>query len=576
MIHREAILHIPLSQYAYAPDELHLTIRLRAARDNLSACVLCYGNRVQASNPLNFVSSPMAVVAQDELFDYFELSFAPGFDRLCYYFELFSADERLLFCSDRFMADVPPDRTDLYQYPFIRREELSDVPAWFKEAVVYNIFPDSFASGEGTLSGEGLNVHLEGGATVKSRHGGTLRGITVNLGYIRELGFNCLYLNPIFTAGEYHKYDLIDYFHIDPCFGSDADFAELVERAHEMGLRVIVDGVFNHCGHNFFAFVDVIKNGRDSEYADWFYELEFPVAYPQKGERPNYACFAYEPKMPKMNTSNPAVRDYFMEVCRHWISKYHIDGWRLDVANEVDREFWRSFRRTAKACKPDCVLIAEIWEGAESWLRGDMFDSTMNYDFRKHCRDFFALDVIDAATFDARLSQMRMRYPSTIVQGQLNLLDSHDVSRFLSLCGGDERRFQLAVLFLAMFPGVPSVFYGDELGVEGQDEAGYRQPMPWGSVNDMGGFFRQAMLLRKNPAVTHGDYKVLCAEKGGKLYAIQRTAGEHGITALFNGGEAVVTVGELALPAGPPTWERGWGVDGIGGLGYAVWVEGSP
>lgn len=574
MILREAVLHIPLSQYAYAPDEAHLAIRLRAARGNLRACTLYYGDRAQDGDPIRFTPVDMAVVARDELFDYFETTFAPGLTRVCYYFELAAPDETALYCADLFMDGAPPTRSEFYQYPFIRREELSDVPAWFKEAVVYNIFPDSFASGRELLSGKGQAIGLENGAASKSKLGGTLRGIIENLGYIKGLGFNCLYLNPIFTAGEYHKYDLIDYLHIDPCFGTDEAFAELVDTAHGMGMRVIIDGVFNHCGRHFFAFEDVLQNGRASEYWDWFYGLEEPVVVPEEGVCPSYSCFAYEPKMPKLNTSNPATQEYFVEVCRYWVRNYHIDGWRLDVANEVDRDFWRAFRRALKEENPEGVLIAEIWENAESWLRGDMFDSTMNYDFRKHCRDFFAWGTIDAAEFDARATQMRMRYPAGIVQGQLNLLDSHDVSRFLSLCDGDVRRFRLAVLFLAVFPGVPSVFYGDELGVMGLEEPEYRQPMPWGGGNDMTGFFRQAMELRGSPATVHGDYVVLCAETGGRVYAIARSHGTQTVTLVLNAGDTPQAVDSLALPTPSPTMAFGWEAGRIGGWGYAVWVQG--
>lgn len=573
MILREAVLHIPLSQYAYAPDEEHLTIRLRAAKGNLATCTLYYGDRAQDGDPIRFSSRPMSVVASDDLFDYFELTFAPGLTRVCYYFELAAPGETVLYCADLFMACVPPTRSEFYQYPFIRREELSDVPAWFKEAVVYNIFPDSFASGKRGLSGKGQSIQLENGSLSKSKHGGTLHGILENLGYIKDLGFNCLYLNPIFTAGEYHKYDLVDYLHIDPCFGTDEEFAILVDAAHSMGMRVIIDGVFNHCGRHFFAFEDVLQNGRASEYWDWFYGLEEPVLVPEEGVCPSYSCFAYEPKMPKLNSSNPATRDYFVDVCRHWVRNYHIDGWRLDVANEVDRDFWRAFRRALKEENPEGVLIAEIWENAESWLRGDMFDSTMNYDFRKHCRDFFAWGTIDAASFDARATQLRMRYPAGIVQGQLNLLDSHDVSRFLSLCDGDVRRFKLALLFLAVFPGVPSVFYGDELGIMGLEEPEYRQPMPWGGGNDLTEFFRQVMAFRQNPATLHGGYTVLRAEQGESVYAIQRDFGPHSLTLLVNAGDAQQTIDGVALPGSAPVMAQGWQSGRVDGWGYAVWVQ---
>lgn len=572
MILREAVLHVPLSQYAYAPSENRLTLRLRAAKNNLSACIVHFGNRAQDGVQTHFTPLQMAVVASDELFDYFEATFAPGFRRVCYYFELHAAGETMIYCADLFMHALPQTRSEFYQYPYIRREEISDVPAWFKHAIVYNIFPDSFASGKRTLI-ENPNHEASGyGVTTKSRLGGTIRGVTENLDYIKALGFNCVYLNPIFAAGEYHKYDLIDYYHIDPNFGTDEEFKQLVDTAHKLNMRVIIDGVFNHSGTRFFAFQDVLEKGAESQYAGWFYDLQFPLTPPGSGSRPNYSCFAYEPKMPKLNTSNPETREYFMGVCRHWTRNYHIDGWRLDVANEVDREFWRAFRRTVKSENPDCVMIGEIWESSEAWLRGDMFDSTMNYDFRKNCRDFFANEALDAAQFHARTTQMRMRYPEGIVQGQLNLLDSHDVSRFLSLCSNDARKFRLAFLFLMVFPGVPSVFYGDEMGILGQSENEYRSAMPWGQIGKFSDFFSKITALRSNEAVIHGNYRLLYAAQGKRLYVFTRETQKAKITVLLNAGAKQESTLELMLPEQRPLLSDGYSDGGVDGYGYAVWA----
>lgn len=575
MVHREAVLHIPLSEYAYASSETLLTIRLRAAKGNLSGCTLFYADRAYPhADPIPFTPIEMRVIASDGLFDYFDVTFTPGLTRVCYYFRLACPDEEVIYCSNLFVNTPPTVRSEYYQYPFIRREEISQIPEWFKNAVVYNIFPDSFASGKGTLSRDGCSVTLPGGVELRTLLGGTLNGITENLDYIKSMGFNCLYLNPIFTASDYHKYDLVDYFHIDPCFGTDADFGRLVDAAHSVGMRVIIDGVFNHCGKHFFAFEDVQKNGRSSKYWDWFYGLEEPVVVPGSGQGlPEYHCFAYEPKMPKLNTSNPETRDYFMEVCRHWTETYHVDGWRLDVANEVDKEFWRAFRRTAKGINPECVLIAEIWESAETWLRGDMFDSTMNYEFRKHCRDFFAEGSIDSAEFDARATMLRMRYPKGIVQGQLNLLDSHDVSRFLSLCGGDIRCLKLAVLFLAIFPGVPSVFYGDEHALQGIEEIEYRQAMPWNDRNtELMEFYTLAMGLRKNPAAIQGNYRVLSACKGEMVYIVERKTNEHSLVVLLNAGDTPACLAQ-SVPPVDPMLSHGWKPEMIDGFGYAVWSK---
>ncbi len=569
MIERTAVLHIPLSEYAFISSETCLTIRLRAARGNLTGCTLYYGDRVQPSDPIAFAPLSMQRVAEDLYFDYFEVTFDSPYSRVCYYFSLTDGEENLYLYAGLLEPELPQERSEFYQYPFLRREEISDVPGWFKRAVVYNIFPDSFATGRRFLRKTADALAMPDGRTLRSRLGGSIRGITENLDYIADLGFNCLYLNPIFTAEEYHKYDLLDYFHVSPNLGTDSDFHELVDAAHSRGMRIIIDGVFNHCSWYFFAFDDVVRNGEASPYRDWFYDLKFPVVRPQEGVAPEYASFAYEPKMPKLNSSNPEVRSYFMRVCSHWLKEFDVDGWRLDVANEVDKEFWRAFRRTARHVKPDSVMIGEIWESAERWLQGDMFDSAMNYDFRKNCRDFFALGRLDAQQFNARVTQMLLRYPTGIVQGQLNLLDSHDVSRFLHLCGGDLERFRLAMLFLFCMPGVPSVFYGDELGLAGGDEFSLRGPMPWDAPHaDERLFLRRLTALRKMGVTTLGAFRV--REMHGSLYVFERAYSQSMLIVALNAGNTPVCM-ESNVPPIPLRLSFRFADGRLGARGYAVW-----
>ena len=572
MITQQAVTHIPLSQYAFANSERSLTLRLRCAAGELERCVLWYGDRVQPDDPIRFTPLEMERAAREMDFDYYEITFDSPYTRVCYYFELTSAGETLYLYADIFSPQLPAERSEFYQYPFIRREEIATVPQWLKHAVVYNIFPDSFASGRRSVPSAPSETVWENGLTLKSRLGGTLRGIAANLDYIAGLGFSCIYLNPIFTAGEYHRYDTLDYFHISPSLGADGDFRELVERAHSLGLRVVIDGVFNHCSWRFFAFDDVVRNGATSRYKDWFYDLTFPMVRPPEGAAPSYACFAYEPKMPKLNTSNHEVRDYFMEVCAHWIREYHVDGWRLDVANEVDREFWRTFKRTARSIDQDSVMIGEVWENAESWLRGDMFDSAMNYDFRRYCRDFFALGAIDAAQFSARITQMLYRYPTGIVQGQLDLLDSHDVSRFLSLCGGNIRRLHLAEVFLFTTPGAPCVFYGDELGVSGVMEPDYRSAMPWDAPpDDQRDFFRSLCTLRREADVLAlGNYRTILARR--QLYIFRRELDSRIVTVALNAGDQTVDL-DSAAPITPPALAQGWEPGQLEPYGYAIWKD---
>lgn len=524
-----------------------MTIRLRAAANDLTNCSLYIGDRACSESPVKFTCIPMKVVARNEVFEYYEAVFDTPFTRVCYYFRLEDGEDWTYYYADQFTKELPDllleghrieGRSEYYQYPFILRDEIPDVPQWFKEAVVYNVFPDSFATEKGSLDIRAKQITLENGIVLKSFRGGTLRGIRENIEYIKEMGFNCIYLNPIFTAGEYHKYDLLDYYHVDPCLGTDEDFKELVEEVHKMEMRIIIDGVFNHCSWYFFAFDDVAKKGEDSEYKDWFYDLKFPLIRPEGSEKPQYACFAYEKKMPKLNTSNREVQKYFMEVCRHWMEEYKIDGWRLDVANEVAKDFWRAFRKTVKEINPEAVLIGEVWENAETWLRGDIFDSTMNYDFRKYCRDFFALERRDAFGFAGDISTMLLRYPTNITQGQLNLLDTHDVPRFLSLCSNDIRRWKLAYIFLMLFPGVPSLFYGDEKKIAGITEPEYRSPMDWQHHDtDFEFFIKEVLSIRKEYINASSEYEVIQAEKGSRLFSFARTGCKAKVLVYLNAGE---------------------------------------
>jgi glycosidase len=310
----------------------------------------------------------------------------------------------------------------------------------------------------------------------------------------------------------------------------------MVNTLHESGIRIIIDGVFNHCGWRFFAFDDVVRNGKASRYANWFYRLEYPVVRPESGKDiPGYECFAYERLMPKLDTANPEVVKYFTGVCQHWLREYGVDGWRLDVADEVNDAFWRAFQSAALEAKPDAFLIGEIWGKAGHWLDGSMFHSTMNYDFRKHCRDFFAKGSIGAEAFGARVTDMLIRYRKNLTNVQLNLLDSHDVSRFLSLCGGDKRRLKLAVLFQMCFTGVPCVFYGDEQGLYGFAENEYRQPMIWDGDQGLLEFYKWSIKLRKeNPSLSRGIYRTVYAE--GRLFVFRRGDGQSAITVALNAG----------------------------------------
>lgn len=565
----EAILHIPMSQYAFGLDETHVVYRLRAGRGDLKSCTLVYGDRSCRRTPIDYDYVSMERVCQDNLFDWWEVTLETSIKRLCYGFCLVDQmDEQTLYYGDQFNDELTSDRSEYFQLPYNHRADRADVPAWMQDAIVYNIFPDSFATGVGTIIGQPTETSWKG-ERICGKLGGTIRGITANLPYIQDMGFNCIYMNPIFVAGEYHKHDLIDYFHIDPAFGTDEDFKALVQTAHSMGIRVMIDGVFNHVGWKFDAFKDVIAKGKSSEYWGWFFRLQEPVVIPEnKEDYPTYECFGYERMMPKTATDNPAVQDYFCRVGVHWVKEYDIDGWRLDVASEVNDGFWRAFRSAVKSVKPDCALIGEVWETASHWLDGSMFDSTMNYDFRRHCRRFFALQDIDAQGFNSRVTDMLMRYRRQVAYGQLNLLDSHDVSRFFSLCDGNMDRMKLAVLFQMTFVGMPCVFYGDERGMTGILEEEYRHPMPWENEHSpLQAFYRRAAHLRhQHAALRRGNFRMIFAQRNGGLYHFIREA-DDAIGVVLNCSDESV---QVSIP-GEVLWQEHLNCDILGAYGFVLY-----
>lgn len=578
-MNKSAVLHIPASQYAFAQETDVMTFRLRAAKGDLDACTLYWGDRASMDSPVTFVPRKMRVIWQDEWFEYYEETISGIPVRVCYYFQLNKKDEQYYYYADAFHTAMPDriledgfvveGRSEYYQYPYILRSEIIRMPEWFENAVVYNIFPDSFASDRCFIEGKSREIEDACGNRFRSKCGGTIEGIRKNLDYIEGLGFTCLYLNPVFEAGEYHKYDIVEYYRIDPCMGTEEEFRALVEEVHARKMHIIIDGVFNHCSWYFPFFDDVVRKGETSIYKDWFYELSFPVKRPEEGELPEYACFAYEPKMPKLNTANPDVQEYFAGVGRYFIEKFRVDGWRLDVANEVDKSFWRRFRMAVKEADPQAVIIGEVWENADQWLKGDLFDSVMNYDFRKHCREFFALGNRSADTFAYAMTDMLLRYPAQVTRGQLNLLDSHDVCRFLSLCGGSEDRWRLAFLYLCMAPGVPSVFYGDEKLVTGMKEPEYRRAMPWeAGLPETEEFVRQAIRIRRDWIAPADEWRIVRAEEGSGLLVFERR-GRQCVRVLLNNAEVCVDV-EDCHEEGQMLMEKGTRGNYLEGYGYQV------
>ncbi len=551
MIVREAIYHRPKLNWSFAVDSRHVAVRLRTKRDNVASVTLHWRDKYAWEQSLG--ATEMEKFASDALFDYWEATVEPPFRRLAYYFELRAEKERVWFteggCFDRL-----PERPQHFEYPFIHPADVFAPPEWVKEAVFYQIFPERFADGDPSNNPE--NTQPWGGKPEwHSFFGGDLQGVLDHLDHLSELGVNAIYFTPIFEAPTNHKYDTRDYFKIDPHFGTKETLKRLVAECHKRGIRVILDAVFNHCGKTFPPFEDVLARGADSPYADWFHVREWPPGV--KEGMPTYDTFAFVPEMPKLNTGNPDVRNYLLEVARYWIKEADIDGWRLDVANEIDHSFWREFRRVVKAAKPDAYILGEIWHDAQPWLQGDQFDAVMNYPFTNAVLDFVARGALDGKGFADALGGLLASHARPVTEAAFNLLDSHDTARLLTVCGNDKRKMKLAVVIQFTFPGVPCIYYGDEIGMDGEGDPDCRKCMVWdehAQDRELFRFYQRIIRLRReHAALRTGRLRFVRAREGDGLVAYERVAedGERFLIVLNNGDAPR----SLALETEHEQWE---------------------
>ncbi len=418
------------------------------------------------------------------------------------------------------------------------------VPGWVKDAVFYQIFPDRFANGDPSNDPAGAE---QWGAPPKGNNffGGDLQGIMDRTPYLKELGINTLYLNPIFEATTNHKYNTKDYLKIDPSFGTNELFDRFSQHVRERNIRLVLDGVFNHVGTAFEPFADVVKNGATSPYASWFNIYSFPVKEPR---HPNYECWWGYGSLPKLMAQHPEVKKYLLSVAEQWTPK--IDGWRLDVANEVPHEFWKEFRIAVRSWNPECYIVGELWEDASPWLQGDEFDATMNYRFRHACLEFFAKDVFDAAAFDSHLASTRALYSEEHNFALQNLLGSHDTERILTLCNGEEWRLRLAAVFQMTYIGAPMIYYGDEIGMEGGKDPDCRRCMPWSKKEWNEGLlkhYKDLIALRNElPALRRGSYTTLLADPKKDIIAFERRFGPDVVIIAINKKK---TAASVTLPA---------------------------
>lgn len=508
-----AVLHRTDSEMCFPVSEDTVVIRLRTARGDCASVTLVWMDTYRSmGGDFTEYSAVMQKISSDALFDHYEAELSPVRNGAVYYFRL---GDDLFYGGYSFSKTKPSREEQFFLCCMVSGPDIFAVPSWARNAVVYQIFPDRFHPGSDVLP-----ASWSGPVDRQTKLGGTLRGITGKLDYLAELGINCIYLTPIFLSPSNHKYDTVDYFSIDPEFGTKDDFIELVKQSHRRGIRVVLDAVFNHVSCESPQFLDVREKGKSSAYRDWFFIRKFPV---EVKEFPDYATYGYHGNMPKLNTANPETKEHLISAAEYWMKEAGIDGWRIDVAGEIDREFWREFRRRIKRANPEALIVAELWGDASSWLLGDQFDTVMNYPLRAAVKEFLC-DGLSSRDFFHPLAMLRTGYRRAPWSILWNLVGSHDTPRILTLAGGDRSRSRMAALIQMTLPGAPFIYYGDELAMEGGRDPDCRRGMAWESGDrSMHEYVKAVIAARKdNPVLRCGEPEAIPSPDGVLAYMLRR------------------------------------------------------
>ncbi|SCZ77772.1 glycoside hydrolase family 13 protein [Pseudobutyrivibrio xylanivorans] len=528
-MNKHALLHIPESRFCFPLSKEEVVIRLRTAREDAEAGLkvnIIYGVKYDYQKERFTVEVPLKY--EDELYAFYEVKLNIKDVRLVYIFELEEKGKKYYFSEDGLTNDYNYDECfyNFFQLPYINENDVMPMVDWMPGTVFYQIFVDRFCIGDENKDMSYIDMKWGDKPTPKNHAGGDLKGIIKRLDYLKDLGISGIYLTPIFESESNHKYNIIDYKKIDPQFGTTEDLVKLVEEAHKRGIRIVLDAVFNHCSDKMAEFLDVVKNGRDSKYYDWFIidgdKLDL--------KKRNFECFAYCEYMPKLNTAVPAVQEFLLDIATYWIDVADIDGWRLDVADEVSHDFWRQFRKAVKAKKSDAVIIGENWHDAYPALMGEQQDSIMNYAYTKVCLDYFAKERCDEKKTVWHLNSILMRNMEQVNYMMLNLLDSHDTLRFFTEIGKDKKKLETALALTMFFPGTPCMYYGTEIAMEGAYDPDCRRCFDWDKNHwdmELMDAIKGLLALKKNPVLQWGDVSI--KEENGAIKVVRSYEGKSAV-----------------------------------------------
>ncbi len=456
-MNKYALYHKCESNYCFPTSKDELVIRFRISNaDDVTSVFIVYGCKYDFYAIQH--EKEMKIRYNDELFRYYEIKLKLDDVRVTYVFKIISEGKTYYFSEDGLSNtyDFNYNFYNCFQYSYIHTSDIHKEIAFMKNAIIYEIFVDRFKIGNYKKDMLYINMAWNEKPTPKSFAGGDLQGVIDSLDYFKELGINVLYLTPIFKSKSNHKYDIEDYYKIDEQFGDEKTLTDLITKAHQRGIRVLLDAVFNHISEDSFLFKDVKEKGKKSKYYNWFIFKD-----------DDYECFSICKYMPKLNSDNEEVQDYLIQIGKYYIEKFNIDGWRLDVSDEVSHKFWKKFRTEIKKVNENAVLIGENWHDANKYLQGDEFDSIMNYAFTKALLDYLAFNKYNSKMMSDKLNELLMRNTISINNMMLNLIDSHDTHRFYTEINKDIDKYLVALALLYFYSGAPCLYYGDESLMEG-------------------------------------------------------------------------------------------------------------
>ncbi len=557
-----AVFHRASDNYCYILDNDTLVINLYTGYD-IQECFLCYDDPFSGGimgKNTGWRGKREQIVTKKYLKNHILWTHMvkPEYKRCKYFFELYSDNESIYFMEDGFHKENDLKNAErILQYfffPWMNSADINIVPSWVNDTVWYQIFPERFCNGNPLLNPENVKEWASPDKKVTNEefYGGDIEGIISKLDYLKNLGIGGIYLTPINESTTSHKYNTTDYYKIDKHFGNKETMKKLVFEAHKRGIRIMLDGVFNHCGMDFPQWRDVIKNGEKSQYFDWFMINHYPFEKPsdKNARNKNYYTFAFSDYMPKFNTNNPAVRNFIIDVCLYWVKEYDIDAIRLDVANEFSHLLANEMRTALKNIKPDFYILGEVWHDSIEWLRGDQFDSVMNYTLEQSIVTFFDDESISAKDFEFEINRCISLYMQQTKDVLFNLLDSHDTIRLISRTKNIGKFYQQMVVLFTM-PGTACIYYGTEVRLEGGYDPDCRRCMPWneienGSYDDRINILKQIISIRKNyECARKGEIEFIRSEKYDRLVTYKRSFHGEQIEVILNCTKEKIKVEEF-------------------------------